>query len=73
MANKAISNENGAVALIVSFSPFTLQRRIRFDTLSAHPQVNSTHAHFNISVREIGAKLKATGSICPPFWILTLQ
>lgn len=41
-------------------------------TLSAHGQVSSTHAHFNISAREIGAKLKLHGSACPPFWILTV-
>ena len=29
----------------------------RFYTLSAHIQVNSAHAHFNISAREIGAIL----------------
>ena len=34
--------------------------------------MNSTHAHFNISAREIGAKLKLHGSACPPFWILTV-
>ena len=39
--------------------------------LSAHTQMISTHAHLNISVREIGAKLKPHGSICPPFWIST--
>ena len=42
-------------------------------TLSAHGQMNSTHAHFNISAREIGAKLKLHGSACPPFWILTVD
>ena len=31
---------------------------------SAHAQMNSTHAHFNISTREIGAKLKRHGSVC---------
>ena len=35
--------------------------------------MNSTHAHFNISAREIGAKLKPHGSVCPPFWILTVE
>ena len=35
--------------------------------------MNSTHAHFNISAREIGAKLKLHGSACPPFWILTVE
>ena len=35
--------------------------------------MNSTHAHFNISAREIGAKLKLYGSACPPFWILTVE
>ena len=42
-------------------------------TLSAHGQMNSTHAHFNISAREIGAKLKLHGGACPPFWILTVE
>ena len=42
-------------------------------TLSAHVRMNSTHAHFNISAREIGAKLKLHGSVCPPFWILTVE
>ena len=28
--------------------------------------MNSTHAYFNISAREIGAKLKPHGSVCPP-------
>ena len=35
--------------------------------------MNSNHAHFNISAREIGAKLKPHGSVCPPFWILTVE
>ena len=35
--------------------------------------MNSTHAHSNISGREIGAKLKPHGSVCPPFWILTVE
>ena len=41
--------------------------RERFYTLSAHAQMNSAHAHFNILAREIGAKLKPHGSVCPPF------
>ena len=45
----------------------------RFYTLSAHAQMNSTHAHFNISAREIGANLNPYGSVCPPFWILTVE
>ena len=45
----------------------------RFYTLSAHAQMNSTHAHFNISAREIGGKLKAHGRVCPPFWIITVK
>jgi len=72
------SNENGAVLLCfqkdlrphLSFSyrfrPSTLQRRIRlkrFYTLIAHTQLNSTHAHFNISAREIGAILLAPGRV----------
>ena len=44
----------------------------RFYTISAHAQMNSTHAHFNISAHEIGAKLKPNGSIYQPFWILTI-
>ena len=47
--------------------------RKRCYTLSAHGQMNSTHAHFNISAREIGAKLKPHGSVCPPSWILTVE
>ena len=35
--------------------------------------MKSTHAHFNISAREIGAKLKLHGSACPPFWILMVE
>ena len=42
-------------------------------TLSAHGQMNSTHAHFNISARKSGAQLKLHGSACPPFWILTVE
>ena len=42
-------------------------------TLSVHGQMNSTHAHFNISARKIGMKLKLHGSSCPPFWILTVK
>ena len=52
----------------------TLQRRIRlkrFYTLSAHAQMNSTYAHFNISAREIGAICCMI--VCPPFWILTVE
>ena len=70
-------NKNGAVLLRFQkhlrphllfsyrFRPSTLQRRIHFE--------NSTHAHFNISAREIGAKLKLHGSVSPPFWILTVE
>ena len=36
----------------------------RFYTLSTHAQMNSKHAHFNISAREIDAKLKPHGSVC---------
>ena len=86
--NNPFSNENGAVLLRfqkdlrpdLSFSyrfrPSTLQRRIclkRCYTRSAHGQMNSTQAHFNITAREIGAKLKLHGSACPPFWILTVE
>ena len=52
-------------------TPYPLWKR--FYALSAHAQMNSTHARFNVSVREIGAKLKPHGSACPPFWILTLE
>ena len=45
----------------------------RFYTLNAHGQMNSTHAHFNISARKIGAKLNPYGSVCPPFWIVTVE
>ena len=38
------------------FHPSTLLWK-RFYTLSAHAQMNSAHAHFNISAREIGAIL----------------
>ena len=46
---------------------------IRFYTHNAHALMNSTHAHFNISAREIGAKLKPHGIVSPPFWILTVE
>ena len=42
-------------------------------TLSAHSQMSSTHVHFNISASEIGAKLKPYCSVCPPFWIVTVE
>ena len=45
----------------------------RFYTLSAHAYMNSMHAYFNISAREIGTKLKPHGSVCPPFWIVTVE
>ena len=45
----------------------------RFYTLSAQALMNSTRAHFNISALEIGANLKQHGSVCPPFWILTVD
>ena len=35
--------------------------------------MNSTHAHFNIWARKIGAKLKLHGNACPPFWMLTVE
>ena len=76
------SNENGTVLLRphLSFSyrfrPSTLQRRICLKTLS-YPQCawsNELDAcAFNISAREIGAKLKLHGSTCPPFRILTVK
>ena len=82
------SNENGAVLFCfqkdlrphLSFS--YCFRRPHYNAVSAlktllypraHAQMNSTHAHFNISARETGAKLKPHGSLCPPFWILTLE
>ena len=59
------------------FHPSTPQRRIRFENAFI-PSVrmlkkNSMHAHFNISASEIGAKLKPHGSVCPLFWILTVE
>ena len=33
----------------------------------------STHAHFNISARKIGAKLKPHSSVRPSFWILAVE
>ena len=63
--------------VFVSFSPVhtttPYQFWKRFYTLSAYAQMNSTHAHFNILASEIGTKLKAHGSICPPFWILMVE
>ena len=35
--------------------------------------MNSTHALFYISAREIGGKLKPHGSVCLPFWKLTVE
>ena len=35
--------------------------------------MNSTHAHFNISACEIGAKLKPHDSVCLPFWKLMVE
>ena len=83
------SNENGAVLLRFGkkICVHTYRFRIVFArphynavsvwkrcyTLSAHGQMNSMHALFNISAREIGAKLKPHGSVCPPFWILTVE
>ena len=65
------------LVVFVSFSPvFTTTQYPfwkRFYTLSVHAQMNSTHAHFNISAREIGAKLKPHGSVCPPFWIVMVE
>ena len=84
-----LSNENGAVLLRfqidlrshLSFSyhfrPSTLQRRIRsenvFIPFSVHVQMYSTRVHFNISAREIGAILDSVRSVCPPFWIHTVE
>ena len=80
----SVSNENGAVLLrfqkdlrplivFVSFSPIRTTTpdsfSKRFYTLSASAQMNSTH----LSACEIGAKLKPHGSVCPPFWILTVE
>ena len=63
--------------VFVSFSPVHTTMPYpfwkRFFTLSAHAQMNSTHAHFNISAGEIGAKLKSHGSVCPPFGILMVE
>ena len=52
-------------------TPYPLSKR--FYTLNAHAQMNSTNAHFNISAREIGAKLNPYGSVCQPFWIVTVE
>ena len=52
-------------------TPYPLWKR--FYTLNAHAQMNSTNARFNISAREIGAKLNPYGSVCPPFWIVTVE
>ena len=35
--------------------------------------MNSTHAQFNISASEINANLKPLGTVCPPFWMLTVE
>ena len=56
--------------VFVSFSPV--------HTTTPYPfwkrfYILSAHAHFNLSAREIGAKLKPRGSVCPPFWILTVE
>ena len=82
------SNENGAVLLrFQKICVHTYRLRIVFArphynavsvwkrcyTLSAHGQMDSTHAHFNISAREIGPILKPHGGICPPFWIVTVE
>ena len=74
----ALFSKRFASTLIVSvsFSPVHTTTPYPFWKclyLSAHAQMNSTHAHFNISAREIGAKLKPHGNICPPFWILTVE
>ena len=45
----------------------------RCNTLSALGQMNSTNAHFNTSACKIGGKLKPHGSVCPPFWMLTVE
>ena len=85
----SFSKDNGAVLLRfqkdwrphLSFSyrfrPSTLQRRIRFEN-AVIPSVRMLKwtwrmRIFNISSREIGAKLKPHGSVCPPFWILTVK
>ena len=64
----------------LSFSPVHTTTPYLFENavvpsmrMVAHGQMNSTHAHFNVSVREIGAKMKLQGSACPPFWILTVE
>ena len=35
--------------------------------------MNLTHAQFNISAHEVGAKWRPHGSVRPPFWILTVE
>ena len=75
------SNENGAV-----FAPFSKRfvstlivfARPHYNTVSVlksllYPQCACSNAHFSISAREIDAKLKPHGSVCPPFWILTVE
>ena len=76
------SKESGAVLLrflfcSVFFRYSTLQRRICFENAFI-PSVRMlkwthTQADFNISAREIGPKLKPHGSVCPPFWIVTVE
>ena len=71
MHTNPFSNKNGARlprfkkifvhTAFVSFSPVHTATPYpfwkRFYKISAHAQLNSTHAHFNISAREIGALL----------------
>ena len=71
------SNEIGAVLLPfqIKFAPtlIVFESFSPFHTTTPYPFWNSTHAHFNLSAREIGAKLKPHVSVCPPFWILMVE
>ena len=68
---------SSTLIVFISFSPVHTTTPYpfwkRFYTPSAYAQMNSTHAHLNISAREVGAKLKPHGSFYPPFWIVTVE
>ena len=77
----SFSNENGAVLLRFQkdlrphlsfsyrFAPphYNAASVLKMLLYSAHAQINSTHAHFNTSTREVGGKLKPHGSVCLQF------
>ena len=77
LTNPFSKRSASTLIVFVSFSPVHTTTSYPFwkccYTLSAHAQMNWTRAHFNISAREIGAKLKPHGSACPPFWILAVE